>query len=87
MAQGFKIADQMGGRIGVARARRQAFARAALIDEDDEMAIGVKKRALPGVAAAARTAMQKDHRNAPGISEKRNMQAVPLACVKEKAAL
>jgi hypothetical protein len=56
------IADQIPGRVRFKRCVRGALTAATLIEVDDAVFFRVEEAALFSVGAAARTAMQKDHR-------------------------
>ena len=79
LAHTFEIGHEMGGRVRVPDARRQAPPRAALVDKDDAVAVGVEEPLHRGRGAAARPAVEENDRNSRRIAPDPHPDAMPVA--------
>ena len=68
LADFLDIGDQVPGGVGFERRVGRALAAAALVEVHDAVLLGMKEAALFGIGAAARTAVQKNHRLAGGVA-------------------
>jgi hypothetical protein len=85
--QSFYIGDEIEGRVGLEIPSRLRTAAAALVEEDDAVAIGIEQPAMVGLAATARTAVEKQYRLALGVAAGFPIEAMSIPDVEVTAII
>jgi hypothetical protein len=68
LADSLDVGDEVPGGVGFERRVGRALAASALVEVHDSVFFGLEEAALFGIGAAARTAVQKNHRLAGGVA-------------------
>ena len=80
-AQPLDVGHQMPGGVGLQRGEWCAAAAAALVEQEDPVALGIEQPAMLGAAAAARPAMQEHGGLAGGVAADLPKDAMAIADV------